>query len=269
MNQADESAAFARLVHALRPYRGNLVLIGGWAHRLSRLHTLAQSVNFPPLFTQDVDLAIVKGVAAGEGDLRRLLLEAGFTEQFLGEDQPPVTHYRLGQEGTFYVEFVTPLIGRPGPATSTVAGVTAQRLRYLDILLIAPWSVHVAAPQYPVGAKPVQIRIANAASYIAQKLLVLGRRRPLDRAKDVIYIHDTLVTFGRSLEDLHRIWLESISESLHVNAKRALRKAILQLSSPGFDAVQAAARVANEAGRPLSPEEIAEVCRVGLAAVFG
>ena len=99
--------------------------------------------------------------------------------------------------------------------------------------------------------------------------MVLGRRRPFDRAKDVLYIHDTLVTFGRSLEDLRRIWLESISESLHINAKRALRKALGQLSTPAFAAVQAASRVADETGRPLSPEEIAEVCRVGLAAVFG
>ena len=269
MNQADESAAFARLIHALRPYRGDLVLLGGWAHRLSRLHPLAQPVDFPPLFTQDVDLAITKRVTLGEEDLRKLLLEAGFAEKFLGKDQPPVAHYQLGNEGAFYVEFVTPLIGRPGPVTSTVDGVTAQRLRYLDILLIAPWSIHVAEPQYPVGAQPIQTRIANATSYIAQKFLVLGRRRPFDRAKDVLYIHDTLVTFGRSLEDLHRIWLESISESLHVNAKRALRKAVGQLSSPAFDAVQTAARVANETGRPLAPEEIAEVCRVGLAAVVG
>ncbi len=139
MSPADDSAALARLINALRPYRGDLVLIGGWAHRLSRLHPLAQPVDFPPLFTQDVDLAIATGVRPGEEeDLRRLLLEAGFTERFLGEHQPPVTHYQLEDEGAFYVEFVAPLIGRPGSPTSTVAGVTAQRLRYLDILLIAP-----------------------------------------------------------------------------------------------------------------------------------
>lgn len=91
MNSADESAAFARLIHALRPYRGDLVLIGGWSHRLARLHALAQPVDFPPLFTQDVDLAIARGVAPGEEDLHKLLLEAGFTERFLGENRPPIT----------------------------------------------------------------------------------------------------------------------------------------------------------------------------------
>lgn len=268
MNPTDESVAFARLIHALRPYRGDLVLIGGWAHRLSRLYPLAQPVDFLPLFTQDVDLAIAKGVAPGEEDLRKLLLQAGFTERFLGEDQPPITHYQLGEEGAFYVEFVTPLIGRPKGATSTVAGVTAQRLRYLDILLIAPWTIRLTEPQYPVGVKAVEVRIANATSYVAQKLLVLGRRHPADRAKDVLYLHDTLVTFGRALEDLHRIWIENVSGALHPKARRALRAAARRLSSPAL-AVRAAARVAEEAGRPLSPEEIAGVCRAGLAAVFG
>jgi hypothetical protein len=269
MSPADESAAFTRLVHVLRPYRGDLVLIGGWAHRLSRLHPLAQPVDFPPLFTQDVDLAIARGVAPGEDDLRRLLLEAGFTERFLGEDEPPITHYQLEGEGAFYVEFVTPLIGRPGGATRTVAGVTAQRLRYLDILLIAPWSILLTEPHYPVGATAVEVHIANATSYVAQKLLVLGRRQPADRAKDVLYLHDTLVTFGRALEGLQRIWAESISAALHANARRALRATARQVSSPAFDAVRAAARVAEQAGRPLSPEEIAEVSRAGLSAVFG
>ena len=265
MSPADESAEFARLVHALRPYRGDLVLIGGWAHRLSRLHPLAQPLEFPPLFTQDVDLAIAKGVIPEEDDLRKLLLEVGFTERFLCEDESPITHYQLGEEGAFYVEFVTPLIGRPGAATSTVAGVTAQRVRYVDILLIAPWSILLTEPQYPVGARAVEVRIANATSYVAQKLLVLGRRHPADRAKDVLYLHDTLVTFGRALEDLRRIRAESISGALHANAKRALRATAREVSSPTLDAVRAAARVAEQAGRPLPPEEIAEVCTKGPA----
>ena len=269
MSPADDSAAFVRLINALRPYRGDLVLIGGWAHRLSRLHPLAQSVDFPLLFTQDVNLAIATGISPGEEDLRRLLHEAGFTERFLGEDQPPITHYELRDEGAFYVEFVTPLIGRPRSHTSTVAGVTAQMLRYLDILLIAPWSVLLSEPEYPVGPKAVEVRIANATSYVTQKLLILRRRYLADRAKDVLYLHDTLVTFGRALGDLHRIWIDSIAGTLHANARRALRATASQLSSPAFDAVQAAARVAKEAGRPLSPEEIANVCRAGLAAVLG
>lgn len=55
MKPTDERELFARLILALGPYRSDVVLIGGWAHRLFRLHPLSQLVDFPPLLTQDVD----------------------------------------------------------------------------------------------------------------------------------------------------------------------------------------------------------------------
>ncbi len=36
-----DRAAFAQVVMALRPYLGELVFVGGWAHRLHALHELA------------------------------------------------------------------------------------------------------------------------------------------------------------------------------------------------------------------------------------
>jgi hypothetical protein len=37
----EDAASLARLVEALRPWLGHLVIVGGWAHRLHRLHALA------------------------------------------------------------------------------------------------------------------------------------------------------------------------------------------------------------------------------------
>jgi hypothetical protein len=37
--------AFAKLVGALSPWQGDLVFIGGWAHRLYRHHYLAEQPN--------------------------------------------------------------------------------------------------------------------------------------------------------------------------------------------------------------------------------
>lgn len=268
MNAADQSAAFARLMLALKRYRGDLVLIGGWAHRLSRLHPLAQSVDFQPLFTYDIDLAIPRKVPPKQEELGKLLAEAGFTGRFLGEEHPPVIHYHLGGEPTFYAEFLTPLVGRPAAATSMIAGVSAQALRYLEILMIAPWSVPLSEPEYPVGSTRLEVRIANPASYLAQKLLVLSKRDSADRAKDVLYLHDTLMMFGRSLDELERIWIDKLSSSIHQTAARALRRAPKVLFSDVTDAVRGASRVAKETGRPLSADEIAQVCRIGLAKVF-
>jgi hypothetical protein len=253
---------------ALSPYRADIVLIGGWAHRLSRLHALAQSLDFEPLVTQDVDLVIPSRVVPREEDLGTLLTKAGFTERLFGEHNPPVTRYELGEEPGFYAEFLTPLVGRPRAATSAVAGVTAQPLRYLDILMIEPWSVFLREPDYPVGTRAFEVRLANATSYLAQKILVLNKRDPADRAKDLLYMHDTIITFGQSLGELERIWIERVAPSIHPAAKSALQRASAQLFADVTDPARQAARIARESGRPLSPEELARVCQAGLARVF-
>ena len=93
------------------------------------------------MLTLDTDVALPVRLEVREQDLRDRLASAGFKERFLGEHQPPATRYRLGEEeGSFYVEFLTPFIGsehdRDGNlrATTRVAGVTSQNLRYVDLL---------------------------------------------------------------------------------------------------------------------------------------
>ena len=49
---------FARLVDALEPWLDQVVIIGGWAHRLYRLHPLAQPLDYEPLGTFDTDIAV-------------------------------------------------------------------------------------------------------------------------------------------------------------------------------------------------------------------
>jgi hypothetical protein len=124
---------------------------------LYRLHPLSQRLEFSPLTTVDTDVAIPEKLPVLEQDLQERLKESGFEEEFLGEHRPPVTHYVLGESaGGFYAEFHTPLIGGAGnrgktTATINVAGVTSQKLRYLDLLLHAPWHVTlIDSAGYPV-----------------------------------------------------------------------------------------------------------------------
>src|SRR3989442_9616904 len=153
----EDSAAFARLVDAIRPWLGHIVIVGGWAHRLHRLHPLATAQEYQPLRTRDVDLAFSIS-APLTGDLREALRDAGFIEELSGECTPPVTHYRLAEEDAgFYAEFLTTQKGsglkRDGRRDATVAkaGITAQKLRHLDLLLVAPWSVRAR----PASSVPV------------------------------------------------------------------------------------------------------------------
>jgi hypothetical protein len=49
---------FARLIEALHPWLDQVVVIGGWAHRLYRLHPLAQRLEYDPVATLDTDIAM-------------------------------------------------------------------------------------------------------------------------------------------------------------------------------------------------------------------
>ena len=148
MNSFQDRDAFKRLVAALEPWLDHVVIIGGWAHRLYRLHPHAQELTYPPLTTLDADVAVPADLPAREQDIRARLVAQGFTEEFLGEDQPPATHYHLGGESSgFYAEFLTPLVGgeydrkHRRKATVEITGIVSQKLRYIELLLRHTWSI--------------------------------------------------------------------------------------------------------------------------------
>ena len=87
-----ELAQFARLASALQPWLGQIVIIGGWAHRLYRLHPQAQELDYAPLMTLDADVALPAKLPAPAQDIRERLLANGFTAEFLGDARPPATH---------------------------------------------------------------------------------------------------------------------------------------------------------------------------------
>ena len=146
----DDFAAFARLLDALRPWLDQLVIIGGWAHRLHRFHPSAHVPAHKPVRTKDADVAFSLSTPL-KGDIGAALKAADFHEESSVEFTPPVTEYRLGDDGDgFFAEFLVPLRGsgvkRNGQpdATTARAGVTAQKLRHLELLLESPWIVRVS-----------------------------------------------------------------------------------------------------------------------------
>lgn len=90
----DDFAAIARLLDALRPWLGHLVIVGGWAHRLHRFHPLAHPPAYAALRTRDADLAFSTS-APLMGDIAAALKAADFHEDVSGEHTPPITQYRL------------------------------------------------------------------------------------------------------------------------------------------------------------------------------
>jgi hypothetical protein len=264
-----QKAPVSRLLHALAPWLDQVVLVGGWAHRLYRFHPWAQPLNYPPLMTLDADVALPEDVKAR--NIRERLLAAGFLEERLGDSRPPVTHYVLEESG-FYAEFLSPLTGPPHSragttmATAMIGGIVTQRLRHLDLLLLATWKVEIAAGLGFSAGAATHVRIPNAASFLAQKLLVYRQRAPRDRAKDVLYIHDTLEVFAPNLSRIREQWLRDVKPHLHPRASRIVERAEETHFSRVDDVIRNAARAA--AGRSLSPERIAHACRTGWGEIF-
>src|SRR5258708_26359751 len=145
--QDPEIVPFSKFIGALDPWLEQVVPIGGWAHRLYRLDSRARDLEYLPLTTIDGDVAVPRKLKVEESNVRKRLLEAGFKEEFVGEDQPPATHYHSGEGGGFYVEFLAPLVGseydRSGrrKATKEVGGVSSQLLRCIESLMMSPWTI--------------------------------------------------------------------------------------------------------------------------------
>lgn len=265
-------AALARLIEAIEPWRAHLVLVGGWAHRLYRFHPMANVLDYEPLLTKDTDLAFANG-APLEGDIKEALAKAGFNEELSGDHRPPVTHYALGDDDAgFYAEFLTPLVGsgvkRDGKpdATVLVAGISAQKLRYLEILLIDPWRIRVGPEQGVPLSRPLDSLVANPTSFIAQKLLIQEYRSNAKRAQDVLYIHDSVELFGAHLPLLKIIWEKQVRPALHAKTVRKVTERSEECFSSVTDIIREAARIPQD--RTLQPERLRAACQRALEQIL-
>jgi hypothetical protein len=270
--EVDDLKAFGRLITALRPWLDQVVVVGGWAHRLHRFHPLANPAGHLPLRTRNADVAFPLDAALA-GDIQAALRHAGFVEELFGDLVPPATHYRLGEENAgFFVEFSTPLEGsglrRRGAPDATVAraGVTAQKMRYLELLLVHRWTVRLGRAQGAPGLADLDVHVPNPASFIAQKLLIHSDRRPGKRAQDILYIHDTLELFGGSLDELRQLWREVIRPTMPARTARRAETLAHDLFERVTDTVREAARIPQD--RRLAPDDVRRACAYGLAQIL-
>jgi len=264
--------SFAKLIQAIEPWRKQLVLAGGWAHRLHRFHPLAKALSYQPLATKDTDIVFGNDVPL-EGDIRDALTKAAFKEELSGEHTPPVTHYTLGDEGAgFYAEFLTPLRGsgtkRNGQpdATMSKAGITAQKLKHLDLLLTKPWSIEIGADQGVPMPKPTVVLVANPAAFIVQKLLIRKYRTTAKQAQDVLYIHDTIELFGGALPTLNDLWNTSLAPTLGSKTAKRVAEEAEETFSSVTDVIRDAVRIPQDRG--LAPERLRTFCALALSQIL-
>ena len=268
----DDAPAMARLFDAVRPWREQLVLVGGWAHRLHRLHPDAAVPPYAPIVTRDADLAF-DAERRMEGSIATALREAGFLEALSGEHVPPVSHFTLGHDGGgFQAEFLSPLRGSGlrrdglGDATVSAAGVTAQKLRHLELLLVAPWHLELLpGGTLPIGEAAV-VRVANPVSFMAQKLLIHALRVDGKKAQDILYLNDTLELFGSRIGRMRMCWADEVRPALSDAQVEQLSELPGALFAAVTDPIRQAALMA--IGRGLSAQQIQVRCSAGLGELF-
>ena len=222
-------AFLAHVLWTFRSYLDTLVLVGGFAVRLYELHPRAAPAAVRVLRTFDADLATPSGIIhLASESLASLAEAAGFQPDFRGDDIPPVMKFVLKGAlarpvDQYTVEFLTPMTGAPvrrsGRAVGTSdiqAGVTAKRLRYLDLLLERPWRVSLAGlPGIPEETRTLEVRLPHPGFFIVQKILISEELNRQDkRPKDMAYLYQVVSLFRRELIAL----AEDVRDQMNANA---------------------------------------------------
>jgi hypothetical protein len=102
-----------------------------------------------------------------------------------------------------------------------IGGVSSQKLRHLEILLNAPWHVELSDTDGFPSERAVRVQIASPISFMVHKILIHQRRNQSERAKYILYLHDTLQLFGARLPELRTEWLSRIQPQLHARSTAA------------------------------------------------
>lgn len=246
---------------ALGPYLQDIVFIGGAASAFYRFHPMASSAAIAPLRTKDIDLASDVRLPIGDRPpLHELLQRAELEATLHGDATPPIMKFvRKGSGESAEVEFLCPLAGRSRRSSSlsprpTVIqdGITAQALRYVDILLFEPWRLPwQRIPDFSDLASLEPLRMPNPASYVVHKILVLEgeRRSPPKREKDCYYIHEAAVLFREATHELSPL-LERLRMKMPKRwYSRFIREAKHLFASPRAEGPTSVVRVSREAQR--------------------
>jgi len=224
---------------ALRPYLDDMVIAGGWVPYLYAAHE-RPSGEAVALKTRDLDVAVSREVPEREKPIDQLLDEAGFTCEFRSLETPPVTAYVATHAGDeVEIEFITNAKGAGGRGARNVqSGLTAQELRYVDLLLEHKWFL----PLDVLSAGELQGRVwlPTPAAFVFHKGLVFKKRTDsLKKEKDLYYIFYVLDGFRG-----WHAWIRGEMPRLAVASPTWFRRCLRDLGSafaapesPGIDSL--------------------------------
>ena len=206
-----------RLIEALGDYRQVAVLTGGLVPFFFRRLPEFAAPAIPPLFTSDMDWTLPRELKVrGEQPLADRLADSHFVVIRTPASDPPVQwfqHERHGRDrlAPIYAEFLVPLVGsassRAGRARTVRVvqrGLTAQALRYLDLLLHSPIKTDASLVRELGLVHRREILLPQPANYVLQKILAWPERAPEKRDKDLAYVYEVALLTRDRLDDVAR-----------------------------------------------------------------
>jgi hypothetical protein len=281
----EASATLRKLLVSLEPYMDSLVLVGGWVPYLYRYLPWATPTQHPPVHTSDIDMALSSRLVRKELSLGECLERGGFGAVFSIGQQPPVMYFQeewrgLDRLASVYAEFLVPHVGREtgrsGESRTVVkieghGGVTAQALRFLDLLLEDTLEIDLQVVPELGFERPFVVRIPHPLNYCLQKLLAIPRRSRNKVPGDCAYLYEVAVI-------TRKIWPEIRQKLAQIESSGRARRAWVRTArgtTKGLflDEVPRGAQLAYsvlerlEGGEVLPPEGIEVVMRRFLEAV--
>ena len=208
MTIPEEIEFLYRVLSAIRLNLKDFVLVGGFASYLYQFHERAKPIGLSPLLTYDIDLASAGKISVRGGkSVHQSLSEIGLEEEFTGNCTPPlVKYFPKDRKPSMYVEFLTPLHGSetkrgvPDVTQNIQPDLSAQKLRFLDLLLKNPWTINTSSVPGLEKYPNLVVKIPHPSMFIMQKILISERRTGKSRPKDFAYIYQTLSYLREDLE---------------------------------------------------------------------
>src|SRR5258708_33701394 len=111
-------------------------------------------------------------------------------------------------------------------------------------LLISPWKVELGEENGYALSPKRSVQIAHPASFLAQKILIHPQRDYKDRAKDLLYMHDTIEVFSENLDELQKLFRNDVAPNLHPRRIAELETAAGTLFGKVTDTIREAALIA-------------------------